>query len=240
MNKKGFAVSVILYSIIFLIITTIFLLMGIMRTRFNVNNELRDNIRENINEEIGIGNLFPSNEKCRIVGNTDNYTDNLVLTIQVSLNGAYVNGNSNGRTYSWDNEIYVPNNSITVNRQGLYTGYFRDNVGGSGKCEVEIIGKTQYSERTCNNIEYGEWYLDSEINATTCTGITRESAENSNSDIYRICNGSSPNYNVKTYKRNPTGCSVWNNWSDWSDTFPSNVSATKQSRSATTYKIKNA
>lgn len=239
MNKKGFAVSVILYSIVFLIITTLFMLLGIMRTRFNVNNELREKIRESINEEVSAGTLFPSSEKCEIKGNTSNYTDNLILTINVSKQGEYVGDDNNGKLYSWDNEAYSTNRTITVNRSGIYTGYFKDNVGGSGSCEIEIISKTQYSSRTCNIIAYGEWYADSTTTSSTCTNITQASAESTNSDTYRICSGSNP-YTVKTYKRNPVGCNSWNAWSVWSDTFPSNVSAIKQSRSATTYKIKNA
>ena len=266
MNKKGFAVSVILYAIIFLIITTLFMLLGVMRTRFKVNNELRENIRESINEEINAGSLFPSDEECRITGNASNYTDNLVLTIDVTLNKEYSNNATNGKLYSWDNETYSINNSIRVNRSGLYTGYFRDNVGGSGSCEIEILSKTQYSYRTCkdSHLLYGDWYkydpyegtseAGKDVYGTSCTEITLEDAENANLDTYIICtsvdsslcSSTATCYNVKTYKRNVVGCDTeddaWNNWSDWLNAFPDDIDETNpinEKRNITSYKIKN-
>ena len=41
MNKKGFAISVILYSIIFLIIAILYMLLGITKTRYTVNKGLK-------------------------------------------------------------------------------------------------------------------------------------------------------------------------------------------------------
>ena len=49
MNKKGFAISVILYTIIFLIITIFYILLGIVKTRYNVNSNLRDSIVSKLN-----------------------------------------------------------------------------------------------------------------------------------------------------------------------------------------------
>lgn len=223
MNKKGFAVSVILYSIVFLIITTLFMLLGIMRTRFNVNNELRENIRETINEEIGTGSLFPSSEKCEIKGNTNDYTENLILTIDVN----------NGKFYSFDNEVYSNRSSITVNRAGTYTGYYKDNVGGSGSCEVEVISKTRYSYKDCKReyYEYSDWYQDGNItNSGECK--TKEEAERNHLDMY--CIGD------KKYKRNAIGCTNWDasNWNEWQDDFPESFS-TRRIKSAILYKIKN-
>lgn len=261
MNKKGFAVSVILYSIIFLIITTLFMLLALMRTRYNVNSELKDNIRESINEEINPGSLFPSSEKCMITTNTNNYTDNLLLTIKVSYHGSYDSSYSNGKFYSWDNETYNTNNSIKVNRAGLYTGYFKDNVGGSGSCDIEISSKTQYSYRSCNNdnengyhIQYSDWYYDTENSGyvISCNVITLESATSTNSDTYRLCtsvdlglcDSSTTCYESKTYKRNPIGCDTedgsWSEWSSWSDAYPSDVSVIKQLRNTTSYKVKSS
>ena len=233
MNKKGFAVSVVLYSIIFLVVTTLFMVLGLMRTRYNVNNELRENIIESINDEVNVGSLFPSGESCEIVGNTSSYTDNLILSIIVS--------NNNGKFYSWDNEVFSNSNNIKANRGGKYTGYFRDSVGGTGNCEIEIVSKIQYRSRACNIILYGEWYLESEENQATCTPITKEDAESSNSDTYRLCTGNDSDVIVKTYKRNPIGCDTvdgaWGEWSNWSDSFIES-SAIIQTQSATTYKIK--
>lgn len=50
MNNKGFAISVILYSIVFLIVTILYMLLGIEKNRYNVNEELRRSIIEQLNE----------------------------------------------------------------------------------------------------------------------------------------------------------------------------------------------
>ena len=51
MNKKGFAISIILYSVILLIIAILYLLLGIEKNRTNTSEELRDNILSNYNSE---------------------------------------------------------------------------------------------------------------------------------------------------------------------------------------------
>ena len=50
MNKKGFAISIILYSVVFLIITILYMLLGILKTRYTVTDNLRDTIIEQLNE----------------------------------------------------------------------------------------------------------------------------------------------------------------------------------------------
>ena len=41
LNKKGFAISVVMYSIVFLLVTIFYVMLGILRTRYNVSNDLR-------------------------------------------------------------------------------------------------------------------------------------------------------------------------------------------------------
>ena len=48
MNKKGFAISIILYSMVFLLITTLYIILGVFKTRYTVTNELRDSIVEEL------------------------------------------------------------------------------------------------------------------------------------------------------------------------------------------------
>ena len=50
MNKKGFAVSIILYSIVFLIVAILYVLLGIEKSRYTVNKEIRESIINQINE----------------------------------------------------------------------------------------------------------------------------------------------------------------------------------------------
>ncbi len=54
MNKKGFAISVILYSIVILVITILIILLGIIRTRYTTSERLRENIIREINGEPSI------------------------------------------------------------------------------------------------------------------------------------------------------------------------------------------
>ena len=50
MNKKGFAVSIILYSMVFLIVTILYMLLGIEKNRYTVNERMRKSVFEQINE----------------------------------------------------------------------------------------------------------------------------------------------------------------------------------------------
>lgn len=50
MNKKGFAISIVLYSIIIMIITILYVMLGIEKNRYDTNMELRDKIIEELNE----------------------------------------------------------------------------------------------------------------------------------------------------------------------------------------------
>ncbi len=51
MNKKGFAVSIILYSIVLLVIVVLYILLGVLRTRYNINGNLRKNIVDELNQD---------------------------------------------------------------------------------------------------------------------------------------------------------------------------------------------
>ena len=55
MNKKGFAISVVLYAVIFVVIAIFYLLLGIIRSRYSVNNGLKNNILSELNSG---GHLF--------------------------------------------------------------------------------------------------------------------------------------------------------------------------------------
>ena len=49
MNKKGFAISIVLYVIIFLIIAIFYVLLAIVKTRYNVSSDLRKSIEDDLN-----------------------------------------------------------------------------------------------------------------------------------------------------------------------------------------------
>ena len=54
MNKKGFAISIVLYSIVFLLVTIFYIMLGILKTRYSVNDALRNDVMEELNSEDNI------------------------------------------------------------------------------------------------------------------------------------------------------------------------------------------
>ena len=55
MNKKGFAISVILYSMVILVIGIMFLLLGIIRNRYNISDRLKQDVINYLNEKDNTG-----------------------------------------------------------------------------------------------------------------------------------------------------------------------------------------
>ncbi len=55
MNKKGFAISIVLYSIVFLIISILYVTLGILKTRYSISSDLH---RAVMNELNSIDNLY--------------------------------------------------------------------------------------------------------------------------------------------------------------------------------------
>ena len=56
MNKNGFAISILLYSLALVIISLVYMLLGIMKTRYQIENDLRNNIISELNNEISSSN----------------------------------------------------------------------------------------------------------------------------------------------------------------------------------------
>lgn len=152
MNKRGFAISVILYSIVFLIIAILYMLLGITKTRYTVNKGLRESIVNDLNEE-RIDLEYNSDESCTIKGSSDDYVTDLTLSIHVE---------KYGKSYKFNNGSWSSNNSITVDHAGIYMGYFRDTNGGTGTCSADVTSKTVYRYRDCNESHYiySEYYDD--------------------------------------------------------------------------------
>lgn len=58
MNNKGFAISVILYSMVFLLISIFYMLLSIVKTRYNTSISLRDDLIEELNESHSLYDLI--------------------------------------------------------------------------------------------------------------------------------------------------------------------------------------
>ena len=51
MNKKGFAVSIIVYLVVFLIVMLLYILLKIEQGRYEVNDGLRTEVIDNLNDK---------------------------------------------------------------------------------------------------------------------------------------------------------------------------------------------
>ena len=54
MNKKGFAISVILYSMVILVISIMYLVLGIVKDRYNLENQLKESAIDYIDENFEV------------------------------------------------------------------------------------------------------------------------------------------------------------------------------------------
>jgi len=70
MNKKGFAISIVLYSVVFLIITVFYIILGILKTRYTVTSNLKNDIIEELNE---ITSTIASCPGCKFMYITTQY-----------------------------------------------------------------------------------------------------------------------------------------------------------------------
>lgn len=61
MNKRGFAISIILYSLVFLLITILFMILGILKTRYNVSSDIRESVIDEINSSDYAARVFKRN-----------------------------------------------------------------------------------------------------------------------------------------------------------------------------------
>lgn len=51
MNKKGFAISVIIYSLVLVITSLLYMTLGVIKNRYDNEKKLRDNIEERLNSD---------------------------------------------------------------------------------------------------------------------------------------------------------------------------------------------
>lgn len=76
MNKKGFAISIILYSMVFLLITILFVILSILKTRYTASNDLRDSILKDFNEK-NFGDVIFTKRLNQLQGGKCKWIDNM-------------------------------------------------------------------------------------------------------------------------------------------------------------------
>lgn len=189
MNKKGFAVSIILYSVILLVIVVLYILLGVLRTRYNVNEHLRDNVVNELNEDMyinydGKGSILTCPEcKFTFVRNTPMFTvwntNNGGQTPTVLTEGLYDSYleliASTGKNFflgvniNEDNE--VTNAYVCGIRYG--TPFCLEGVAGNSKYAYNqaLLQRENLYDNTCTDntthIECGPWDNSEELSADT-------------------------------------------------------------------------
>ena len=171
MNKKGFAISIILYSVVFLIIGIFYILLGIIKARYNVSNDIKNNI---INKLNGIGYIY---------NQFDNDMGVNALTVnpnggRVFFNGEMITDETTVVKYA-GNTIDLPNaekddgESSTV---GTYTiSYVVDGeISAPASQKVNVTSTYKYNFQgwdginSCGDVVDGV-YTFPDSNGTTCT-----------------------------------------------------------------------
>ena len=111
MNKKGFAISIILYSLVFLLITILFMILGILKTRYNVSDKTREAAVEGINSSDYAVRVFKRDlleKKTRLpiwidTMGTQDPDDNVFYVAPITTTGSSYSGYQNivDNNYVW-------------------------------------------------------------------------------------------------------------------------------------------
>lgn len=118
MNKKGFAISVVLYTMVILVIGVFFLLLGIVRNRYTVMGNLRDSVIDGIPNVLNkVYDLNPgdwvwySGKMWRIVTNNSDGSVKLVTENNITAlawNNSYSTDYSNSDVKKWLENEFLP------------------------------------------------------------------------------------------------------------------------------------
>ena len=125
MNNKGFAISIVLYSMIILVVAILYLLLGIVKSRYNITNDFVGNVKDELNgthyiptEGVKTVNLF----NLQSVNANNSYTeygyiDNGVIYAKGNwLDGYIVSSYRHGYIYifGFDNYLNYAGQTLTL------------------------------------------------------------------------------------------------------------------------------
>ena len=170
MNKKGFAISVILYVIVFLIIAVLYVLLGIVKSRYNVSSDLKNSITNTLN---GVEYIY---------GKLDN--DGAINVLKINPNGGsiIINGEESLEMieivkYANDTlNIPMPSRENTESDAGTYTLSYNSDGGNitPNSQTVNVTSTTSYTfddwilEGDCGEFVNDTYTFPSDY-GTTCT-----------------------------------------------------------------------
>lgn len=99
LNNKGFAISVILYSVVLLMISVMYLLVTILNSRYKMNKDLKNNVTDYVNTQ-GVNTV--DNEYLNQIATNKL----LVETTQASNGNRYYTGNNPNNYVLFSNNIW--------------------------------------------------------------------------------------------------------------------------------------
>ena len=117
MNKKGFAISIILYSMVFLLITTLYIILGVFKTRYTVTNELRDSIVEELSASKSFGDIVKSLGDNSEITYVANYNDVIENNSSFTTQDQVLTSATKKMVYYYTGEDAAANNNV------LFAGY---------------------------------------------------------------------------------------------------------------------
>ncbi len=145
MNKKGFAISVILYSMVFLLITIFYMLLGITKTRYSTSSTFRNSVMEDLNESHTLYDIIER------LGN--NSSINYVYKYNASYNGEAVDipsGSGGKDVYYYKSDS--TDNLAGVNGNVIFGNYCWQIVRTTSNGGVKLLyNGPKTSDDTCPN-----------------------------------------------------------------------------------------
>ena len=180
LNKKGFAISMILYAMIILIMAVLFLLIGILYMRNNMSKTVKNDVVQYINQQ-GISDLSLETEN-KLATNVILNTHNCLSPIN-NADNCYFSGSNPNNYLELNNELWriiglievdnalrvklVKNDPLEINNNLLYNVNNKEIINSNLMTylttdylnSLSDTTKNYILESTCKNTEYSNQNL---------------------------------------------------------------------------------
>lgn len=106
MNNKGFAISIILYSMVFLLITVLYIILGALKARYNTTTSIRSDIMQEFNE------IHILSDKVKKLGDNANIEYVRKYDVANGLPTDAPDGSGDSEVYYYDSPESILNNNV--------------------------------------------------------------------------------------------------------------------------------
>lgn len=148
LNNKGFAISVILYSMIILIIGILYLLLGILNARHNLSKQTNNEVVDYINNQ-GVNTI--TEERAKKIGTTRIINTRDLLKGNGN-NNYYYYGNNPNNFINFNNELWRIVGVININN----IKYLK--IISNEPLKIETTNNNRISESNIFNYLNGDYY----------------------------------------------------------------------------------